>query len=1338
MKVEEQVLSGTKDVAVLFPPSDSMLSPNSMQNSGFQTPKESAASLFQIVGSLLSDGELSKDGKSRSSVPRRLSTSSLKLLAASSGPRGSVGADLTLSQLSADKTLGSKALMLLGIDEPYPKTFPAIAVSGIRRSQSLTASTVRAFKSPRASVGMVDQLILPVGNKSLSFENVQTNSSAESTSQNTSRAVEHPVASGSSRESVEVVPTSVKSPIFASAATSDDKATRGGATADNLATKRCPSSGSQDIAFPVTNDSSTSTATVIYSPPSDKSSLGSLSQTWPARESGVAVEANSTNTTNSSQVARTDDSAALINRSARARRHNLPTINFAAFRGQDAFPQTEKNKLRGLVNSSMQEDVIADPNAFLFLQNFDPCGSAGKGRKLNRFSRFFAAKGASKKVSSQLKSSHGDSGSDTRVNGEGSPVLPSAYAPSGSALSFFVNYSMPQKEYLLGAEQQSPRGSRQRVTNGERSSLSSKIAKKLNVEFRMANKKKKTVRQIAFNLLKLYIQDKQSELAFKLVQSFPPNYLSQHSIKKSERIFMRAMLAGLESLCVFLTDQGVLRNINESVLADYEFSDTGVEADCVTTDKQSSTGGSTTGKLALKLPSWLLLAQSLGLEKLAKCMVQSQMPDPSYAWYGITYLSLAAAKGQTELVQILLSKGCNPLHPSLTLARLQRLRKIKAPFVQHLQRPYASPRLQHLTGSAVAQQVIKQDALAVAVYSTECCYVTGHHVSSTSHSASLGDTDAKSGDKLNLKLHTLEKDMLTQAEKLAGASTANASLPLLLQSASNNSSSDRPSIGSEVPAVDSCAIGAAQNAADPTVVGVTLSCPSQLEIVIKSSEPVQSGVSKRDISDGFGVHSQARENAVKVKSLNLRNQLVFPLDLALANGQMDTAQSILELGPCAVATVSNFSLLHNKLYVSEPPGILFFQLLAVGCDPNQKNSVGQTPLHLAANMGNLEACIALLQFRAKINEQDMSGWCPLHEAISTRHWNLASYIISKEADKSIKTNNGETAQSMAQSMNVSDAFLDRLFLSDRAPELLAGFNSTFAEREMKVQSLIKQAVTAIALRYTHSPLLVEPASSIHATLGVNGLLEASTSANRRQSALLLASQAHAGKTISSLTSPTELNSLRHGLSAASEGRGYSTQATSAPNGGASSSQVAASNFKAGSRLSTLSLRSMLSSSSTSAATQPPVPPSTLTKASDTISYGSPSGSQSTRQPPAPGSAATEAQGKVKTVAGNSSADRLLTTMPDPQPLQRECSPPNIKASILPLDNAEKELPKLPSSAGGIECARPNDKEDSSLYTEKETPQDILPSNCRAKSDTKTALSKAKALLRTLSVKLKKK
>lgn len=86
---------------------------------------------------------------------------------------------------------------------------------------------------------------------------------------------------------------------------------------------------------------------------------------------------------------------------------------------------------------------------------------------------------------------------------------------------------------------------------------------------------------------------------------------------------------------------------------------------------------------------------------------------------------------------------------------------------------------------------------------------------------------------------------------------------------------------------------------------------------------------------------------------------------------------------------------------------------------NKKNIYGETPLHLAVKNPSKDALHVILRNRAiNINAQNNQGETPLHLAIRFADKEIIDLLLKKNADITIKDNNGDDARSLAKKMKI--------------------------------------------------------------------------------------------------------------------------------------------------------------------------------------------------------------------------------------------------------------------------------------------------------------------------------
>ena len=85
---------------------------------------------------------------------------------------------------------------------------------------------------------------------------------------------------------------------------------------------------------------------------------------------------------------------------------------------------------------------------------------------------------------------------------------------------------------------------------------------------------------------------------------------------------------------------------------------------------------------------------------------------------------------------------------------------------------------------------------------------------------------------------------------------------------------------------------------------------------------------------------------------------------------------------------------------------------------NSCNILGDTPLHIAAQWGDIEMIKQLLDAGAKIDAQGEYGYTPIHLAITQNKEEAAKYLSQRGADLNIATNWGDTAMQLAKKYNI--------------------------------------------------------------------------------------------------------------------------------------------------------------------------------------------------------------------------------------------------------------------------------------------------------------------------------
>lgn len=147
-------------------------------------------------------------------------------------------------------------------------------------------------------------------------------------------------------------------------------------------------------------------------------------------------------------------------------------------------------------------------------------------------------------------------------------------------------------------------------------------------------------------------------------------------------------------------------------------------------------------------------------------------------------------------------------------------------------------------------------------------------------------------------------------------------------------------------------------------------------------------------------------------------ELVEPaaLPLAAQSQDMETVKALIEEGVDINQTdASGATALHWAANKGDYEMALY--LIENGGDPKiEDDDFGATPLNWAAFDGSLDIVMLLIDNGADINTQNIWGNTPLHNAITQNNIDMVGYLIGQGADTDIMNNNGETPLVLAQSL----------------------------------------------------------------------------------------------------------------------------------------------------------------------------------------------------------------------------------------------------------------------------------------------------------------------------------
>ncbi len=90
-------------------------------------------------------------------------------------------------------------------------------------------------------------------------------------------------------------------------------------------------------------------------------------------------------------------------------------------------------------------------------------------------------------------------------------------------------------------------------------------------------------------------------------------------------------------------------------------------------------------------------------------------------------------------------------------------------------------------------------------------------------------------------------------------------------------------------------------------------------------------------------------------------------------------------------------------------------LIVMVAQVDVQNRYGRAPLHLAANKGHLDVCKTLIDADADVNIQDFLSWTPLYYAVVGSHLEICKILIEHGARLDIEDDENETPWDLASS-----------------------------------------------------------------------------------------------------------------------------------------------------------------------------------------------------------------------------------------------------------------------------------------------------------------------------------
>lgn len=118
-------------------------------------------------------------------------------------------------------------------------------------------------------------------------------------------------------------------------------------------------------------------------------------------------------------------------------------------------------------------------------------------------------------------------------------------------------------------------------------------------------------------------------------------------------------------------------------------------------------------------------------------------------------------------------------------------------------------------------------------------------------------------------------------------------------------------------------------------------------------------------------------------------------------------------------------------------------LVDKGANVNITDQDNATPLHWCATFHRPEIAKLLLENGANVNAEDNSSWTPLHDAVETNDGSMVKLLLEKGADKSITSKHGQTPLDLAKSDEIYEAFGEKPPVKDSTNEVETEENKNF-------------------------------------------------------------------------------------------------------------------------------------------------------------------------------------------------------------------------------------------------------------------------------------------------------
>lgn len=112
-----------------------------------------------------------------------------------------------------------------------------------------------------------------------------------------------------------------------------------------------------------------------------------------------------------------------------------------------------------------------------------------------------------------------------------------------------------------------------------------------------------------------------------------------------------------------------------------------------------------------------------------------------------------------------------------------------------------------------------------------------------------------------------------------------------------------------------------------------------------------------------------------------------------------------------------------------------------GWNVNERNDMGETLIHRAAQRGLDECLRVLIEHKADLNAADMHGATALHKAVIANKNDMVETLVKAGADIHAKTRGGKEAVDYAE-----EGSMARIYLTQKAADITAAFEAAAAAK----------------------------------------------------------------------------------------------------------------------------------------------------------------------------------------------------------------------------------------------------------------------------------------------------